>query len=54
MMPFPRVNLDVTLAESYHLDDHEIDSPHAPVLVNAFPSSDLAIKSRYPRNTKYL
>lgn len=53
-MSFPRVNLDVTLAELYHMDDHEIDSSHAPVLVNAFPSSDLAMTSRYPRNTKYL
>lgn len=53
-MPFPRVNLDVTLAELYHMDDHEIDSSHAPVLVNAFPSSDLAMTSRYPMNTKYL
>lgn len=53
-MPFSRVKLDVTLAELYHIDDDEIDSPHAPVLVNAFPSSDLAMTSRYPRNTKYL
>ena len=36
------------------MDHHEIDSLHAPVLVNAFPSSDLAMTSRYPRNTKYL
>ena len=54
MMPFPQVNLDITLTELYHMDDHEIDSPHAPVLANAFPSSDLAMTSRYPRNKEYL
>lgn len=54
IMPFPQVTLDVTLAELYHMSDHEINSSHAPVLVNAFPSSHLAMTSRYPRNTKYL
>lgn len=32
MVPFPQVNLDVTLAELCRMDDPEIDSPHAPVL----------------------
>ena len=53
-MSFSRVNLDVSLAELYHLDDHEINPSHVPVLVNAFPSSDLAMTSKYPRNTKYI
>ena len=53
-MPFPQVKLDITLAELYHLDDDESNSHHYPVLVNAFPSSDVAMTSRYPRNTKYV
>lgn len=32
MVPFPQVNSDVTLAELYRMDDHEIDPRHAPVL----------------------
>ena len=35
-MPFPQVNLDVTLAELYPMDDHEFDSSDILVLLMLF------------------